>query len=137
MNENIELFTYILHLTSYVSVIGITMPQIILSYKNLGKEIKRRFDWRTPFGYFHAVFAQAIDVFCICVNVEPVVGFMFGSCMLCIAFIEDITSEFTAMASNKSLTDNYMEMKKRFCRIIQIYSNVKELSVSCKTIYIH
>lgn len=83
------------------------------------------FDWKTPFGYFIAVVPQAIDVFCVVFNVPPIIGFMYGSCSLIIAFIEDITSEFKALAINERMKPNFMKMKKRFCNIIQLYTDVK------------
>lgn len=86
------------------------------------------FGWRTPLRYLIAVLPQAAGVFCIVFNVAPVVGFMFGTCLLVIAFIEDITGEFRALGANAEMAKNYMATKKRFCHILQLYSEVKQLS---------
>lgn len=94
------------------------------------------FDWKTPFGYLFAIVPQGIDIFCIVLDVAPVVGFMFGSCMLIIAFVEDITSEFKELSTNESLMESQMEMRKRFGNIIQLYSNIKELSNCVNEFYL-
>lgn len=83
------------------------------------------FDWKTPFGYFQATLAEAIDIFCVVFNMTPVLGFMLGACLLSIAFIEDIASKFNDLPPNEPET---MAVKKRFCNVIQLYSSVKELS---------
>lgn len=85
------------------------------------------FDWRTPFGYLLAYSSQAAGVFCICYNGTPAVGFMIGSSLLFISFIEDLTTEFQSMsASGPSSNQNGTEVKKNFCNIIQLYSDVKQ-----------
>lgn len=86
------------------------------------------FDSKRPFGFIVAAFGQAAGVFCIVGAVTPVVGFMFGSCMLMIAFVEDIASELAEWASHiDTMTKNRMDMTKRFCDIIKLYSEVKQL----------
>lgn len=86
------------------------------------------FDWKTPFGYLVAVLGQAVQVFCIVFNISPFLVFMFGSCLLFIAFVEDITNEFEDLSSIESSPKNDMELKKRFSYVIQLYSEVKQLS---------
>lgn len=95
----------------------------------IGKRLP--FDWKTPYGFLVTVSTQAASCFCVIYDVAPHVGFMFGSCILIIAFIEDIANEFTALAApSKSLARRHMQMKKRLFNIIKLYSNVKQLSIS-------
>lgn len=87
------------------------------------------FDSKTLFGFAVAAFAQAAGVFCIVCAITPVVGFMFGSCMLMIGFVEDIGSELAPLAMYQgSMKKNRMDMRKRFCYIVDLYSDVKQLS---------
>lgn len=53
---------------------------------------------------------------------------MIGSCWLFRAFIEDITSVLHVFDAEKIQNGNHTKNKERFCKIIQLYSDVKELS---------
>lgn len=87
------------------------------------------FDWHAPLGYSIALLEQAIVAYCACCMTSPVTCFIAGSCWLFVAFVEDITSDLCALnAEIKSTNANQMDVKKRFCEIINLYSDVKQLS---------
>lgn len=85
-------------------------------------------DWREPFGYVLEFIAQAIEAYFTLYCVPPVIAFMIGSCWLFCAFIEDITSELHVLSTKSKPNGSHNKMKTEFCNIIQLHSDVKQLS---------
>lgn len=88
------------------------------------------FNWRTPFGYLIALCIECMAVFSIILTTIPLVCFFIGSCWLCIAFAKDITNDLSlwnlgGLTSNQS----HLKCKMKLCRIVEIHSDVKQLSV--------
>lgn len=86
------------------------------------------FNWRTPFGYFIAYSIQCATAFTALCCFIPLLCFLFGSCYLFITFVEDITIDLCHF--NATVSTKYSEkmLTKNFCNIIQLHSDVKELS---------
>lgn len=45
-----------------------------------------------------------------------------------IAFVKDISSELTAFTADQLVKTKQMDVKKRFCYIIKMYTDIKQLS---------
>lgn len=88
-------------------------------------------NWEQPFGYVLALIIQAISTHCSLYCVTPVIAFMIGSCWLFGAFIEDIIRELDGLndqiKSKKKPKNARNKMNKHFCKIVQLYSDVKQL----------
>lgn len=86
------------------------------------------FEWRTPFGYFVAWLSQCAGTIAgSCANFQ-FLNLLFGSCWLFMFIAEDITQDviaFNNMAKTAS-NENCTELIKRFCDMVQIYSDVKQ-----------
>lgn len=59
----------------------------------------------------------------------PAICFLTGSCWLFILFAKDITHDLNLLEFKGKLKRNCAESKRRFCKIVRAYSDVKELSV--------
>lgn len=87
------------------------------------------FDWHAPLGYSIAFLLQVIEIFCTCYAASPITCFVVGLCLYVVAFVRDITSDLHALNAVINSTDsNQVEVKKRFCDIIKLYTDVKQLS---------
>lgn len=86
------------------------------------------FNWRTPHGYLTAWFLQAIGLFCTVILVPGFNVLYFGSCWLFVSFVNDITNDLPQMNAIKSQRPNYNKRNSRFCRRVQDYSDLKQLS---------
>lgn len=85
------------------------------------------FDWKTPYGYLPVFISQSIgpgvaasaDVQFLCL--------IFGSCWLFIFIAEDIAKDLIAFnIIAKTSNANHSELTKRFCDIVQIFTDAKE-----------
>lgn len=92
--------------------------EINLLYKRLP------LDWHTPFGYFVVFLTEAGASVATFLCVASVICFLIGSCLLFIHFVKDIADDLPALNVNEPSDSNYMEVKKRFCDIIQSYTDV-------------
>lgn len=85
-------------------------------------------DWYEPLKYVVALISQVIGAICTLYCVAPVISYMIGSCWLFCAFIKDITSELHVLRADRPSNGRQNERKKHLCKIIRLYSDVKELS---------
>lgn len=86
------------------------------------------FDWRTPPNFLVAWTAQCAEVIPTATIIAQILSLIFGSCWLFICMAEDITQdvvEFSFIVTT-STDENRTELSKRFCDLIQIYSDAKE-----------
>lgn len=82
-----------------------------------------------PIGYILVWFFDAISICCVIFVIVPVLALGIGLCWLIIAFIKDILNELARLNSFcQAARKNVWELKMRFCTIIQLYSETKELS---------
>lgn len=88
------------------------------------------FDWKTPLGYAVASLAEAVAFSAVCVGVIPVLSLVFASSWLFIIIADDdITHKLAAFSNDVQIShEHYQEelMRRRFCDIIQLYSNAKQ-----------
>lgn len=92
------------------------------------------FNWKTTSGYLIAYVGQVVVSFCTVYLSSPVLSFIIGSCWLFGAFINDIKNDLIAFNGIESTNTNQVEIKKQFCQIVQLYSDVKQLSETNKKI---
>lgn len=83
--------------------------------------------WKNPFGYLMTSGIQFAATACIlAVNVQ-FFCFFFGSCWLFISIANDITKELTDFnVVVKSSDGNHPKLTKRFCDLVQVYSDAKQ-----------
>lgn len=87
------------------------------------------FNAKTPIGYIFFLIFNSSVAFCVLFSIMPAICFLTGSCWLFILFAKDITNDLKLLEINGKLKRNRAEGKRRFCRIVRVYSDVKELSV--------
>lgn len=86
--------------------------------------------WKTPIGYaivmLDIVLGDAFSILCAI----PTICFCLGSGWFLMSFAEDITNDLRHLNVNKKprLPDDRRELRLKFCKIIQLYTDVKELS---------
>ena len=86
------------------------------------------FNCKTPLGLAFYLITVSPSTFCILFCAVPSTCFFIGSGWLLISFAKNMRndlSHFNAVASSRR---HRAEVKGSFCQIIQIYSDVKELS---------
>lgn len=86
------------------------------------------FDWKTPFGYVLAWFAQAAAANSCLVHVNLVMCFLIGSCCLIIGILKDIENDFAHLNGNKTSKRRRGEMNEQFCFIVRFHTDVRQLS---------
>lgn len=74
------------------------------------------------------LFAQAISAYYALVCVCSTLCFLVGSIWLFIAFIEDISQELSMLDVDQKIDAKQTDKLQRFCHVIQLYSDVKQLS---------
>lgn len=93
------------------------------------------FNWRTPLGYLMALILQAASTYVTLLSVSPSIILLVGSCWILILFIHDITNDLSKLSAIKhdqllsSGKNTNGKIKRRFCKIVRNFSDVKELSV--------
>lgn len=84
------------------------------------------FDWRSPLGYPVAWLSQFVGG-CVGYAIAiPFLSLFFDSCWLFIFVAEDITHDLTAFNSDQAENEMLVERLKRFCDIVQLYSDAKQ-----------
>lgn len=86
------------------------------------------FDWKTPFGYFVAWLSEISGCFATYAVEIPLNSLIFASSWLLITINDDLTQELAAFNDDlKTLNkSDHLELVRRFCDIIQLYSDAKE-----------
>lgn len=86
------------------------------------------FNWQTPRGYLFTEPVVSAIYFVLFLCLVPTIGYYAGSCALFITFVEDITNDLKHLNIKKRRNQNWNEMRAAFCKIIQLHSEVKQLS---------
>lgn len=73
-----------------------------------------------------ALIAQSIPIYCTLFCAHSTISFLIGSCWLIVSFVNDITNDLPLL--NVGGASNRNEITKRFCRIVEFYMDVKQLS---------
>lgn len=82
-----------------------------------------------PFGYLIIWLIDFVAVFFTFACLAPLMSYAAGSSWAIIAFVTDIMNDVTKINRICKVTrQNTWEIKVRFCNIIQLYSEVKQLS---------
>lgn len=92
------------------------------------------FSWQNPPGFILTMIFEAIvDLISIATYV-PLVTYFIGSCWLFICILNDSptlsSGNGTSTIANTSDAADDTELKEDFCKMVQFYSDVKELSRS-------
>lgn len=90
------------------------------------------FDWKTPFGYFIALFLEIPALYTMLFNALTLLCLFFGSSWIFIQFAEDITNDLKQLKRNKETDRNDRILKKHFFSAVQFYSDAKQLSPNFK-----
>lgn len=87
------------------------------------------FKWAPPFGYLLVWLIDAVSICCVIFVIIPGMALGIGVCWWIAAFINDTLNELDKLSSFcKAARKNACEIKVRFCNIIQLYSETKQLS---------
>lgn len=87
------------------------------------------YDWRTPHGYAVAWISEAAGTSSLFFAFPPVLSLIFASCWLFVTIADDDLTQELAIFNNdvkKSDGNDHAELMRRFCGIIQSYSDAKE-----------
>lgn len=90
------------------------------------------FDEKTPFGCLCQSFFQSAEGFFSLIIVLTLISFLFGSCRLFISFADDIKHNLNALNNVRRAKRKPAQVKQQFCEIVEMFSEVKELSIICK-----
>lgn len=86
------------------------------------------FNSNTPFIYLISWFLQSAAIFSIMVFITPTMCWLVGTCLLFTWLIEDITSELARLNPITSSNQHERDLKRQFFKIIQLHSDVRQLS---------
>lgn len=88
------------------------------------------FDIKSPGGYFLAALIETISAFYTNMLLISIACPFIGSSWLIISFLKDITTDLTHLKVGK-LSDhkNRRKLHRHFCRILQLHSDTKQLSI--------
>lgn len=81
-----------------------------------------------PLGYLLCWLFQTELAFCAGFSVVSTLCLMVGSCWLIMAFVKDISNDLLKLYMGRASYRYRWELKVRFCSIIQLYSELKQLS---------
>ena len=86
------------------------------------------FDWRTPFGYLVASFAQFLANIAIEFTVIPFSSLFVASSLFFVTIVDDLTEEMTTFNNDVITSDgtDYDEMMQRFLAIVQSHTDAKQ-----------
>lgn len=87
------------------------------------------FNWRAPIGYLIALLIESIDTVCSDFSGLPVACFLFQTCQLFQAFVEDISNDVSLLDLEFCSSEaKGPEMIQKFNSIIHNFAIVKQLS---------
>lgn len=86
------------------------------------------FSWKNPRGFILTMIFETIaNVTSILIYV-PNITYFIGSCWLFICILNDAPALSRNVASSSSNANDDIELKRELCKMVQFYSDVKELS---------
>lgn len=83
------------------------------------------FNEKTPLGFLCQSFFGGIEWFTLMIIVLSGLSFLYGSCWLFVAFVDDIKCDLNECASES----NSSKVKQHLCDIVKAFSDVKGLSI--------
>lgn len=81
-----------------------------------------------PLGYLICWLLEAVSEFCLFFYLIPILCLLVGTSWLLIAFLKDISDDLLKLYIHRECHQYRWELNARFRRIIQLYSEVKQLS---------
>lgn len=86
------------------------------------------FNWKSPSGYFIALLLQSTEIFCMTYADIPVFWFLFQSCQLFEAFVEDISNAVLHldMDKSKSAKETQIQPTEQFINLLRNFSTIKQ-----------
>lgn len=90
------------------------------------------FNWRTPQGYLLFTVFNSITSICTVFSTVPTTCHYVGSCWLFISMAEDIDGDFRSLNDSIKMNCSGRELRQRLCNFIRVYTEVKQLSTTCK-----
>lgn len=88
------------------------------------------YSWKTPYGYFFMLVTAAIDCFCTTSACTATICLIIGSSWVLITVAKDITNKLVHLSTIiDSSNTNERQINKQFYKIVELFSNLKELSV--------
>lgn len=85
-------------------------------------------DWAMPFGYLIEFFIQCGSTFSVLFIIVAAICHFIGTCWIFVAIIQDISNELHTLNADEESHPNEREWKERLNNIIQLHSDVKQLS---------
>lgn len=86
------------------------------------------FNWKSPIGYVFATIFISVSSFSILLCLTLTLSFLIGNCWLFISFAKDISSDWMILDFGGRLYRRHPKVKKRIYEIVQLHSDVKQLS---------
>lgn len=86
------------------------------------------FNWQTPLGYLIAEISELVSYASLLLCVVLTLSFYAASLWLIIKFTEDIANDLELLNVGGTSDSSRMRMRTRFGKIIQVHSNLKQLS---------
>lgn len=86
------------------------------------------FNWKTPVGYLVAIFTQSAGTYAAIISGVTSMAFLISSCWLFVCIAKDITTDLPLLDCSEKSTRHDPTMKRRFCSIIQMYADARQLS---------
>lgn len=85
------------------------------------------FNWRTPFGYLLAMISEGVGIIYTLHTVATIICYMAASCRSFVAILKDIENDVPLLSVGGMSDHSHMLTEKRLCKIIQLYSDLKQL----------
>lgn len=90
------------------------------------------YNWRTPLGYLVTLIIQTVASLSCILSIVPAICLLVGLCWLIISFVEDVTNDLNALNIGQNTERSRRIMKERFCSIIQLHMELKQLSIAIR-----
>lgn len=87
-------------------------------------------NWKTPIGYISLLLIQFVGVFTAALVALPNVTFLIGSTWLFNCIAKDVTNDLAGLNVNRKSISNRKVVRERFCSIVKLFSELKQLSDS-------
>lgn len=81
-----------------------------------------------PLGYLVSWLIEFMATFCLGCYIVPNLCLLIGTSWLMIAFVKDISDELLKLNIRRASHRHRWELKVRFCSVVQLYADVKQLS---------
>lgn len=86
------------------------------------------FNWKTPLGYLLVLAFYGYGMLCVVTLALPTMCLLMGTCWLFVAFAKDLTNDLHFLNINLPSNSNSLQLRGHLCKLIQLYSDIKELS---------